>query len=646
MTNLLWDNFHFVRPLWLAGIIPALILFFLLRFAQLRSNGWNKAIDPSLLPHLLDREQEHRRNWPLFLLLFGWLLTCVSLAGPAWEKLPQPVQKKEDALVLIQDLSLSLYATDLPPNRLVRAQHKLEDILKMRKEGTTGLIVYAGDAHVVAPLTDDGATIAAMIPSLSPAIMPVYGSNAAQAIPLALRLLKDAGVAQGRILLLTDEVSEDAARKIADELHNTNIELLVLGVGTADGGPIPKANGGFLKDDGGNIIVPRLNRNVLRGLAEDNRGRYSDIQLDDGDIDYLLAAEPLIAQPGNYRQLDREFDQWKETGPWLLLLIVPAALLAFRKGWLLVLVLTFSLWGGDCHALTWQDLWLTKDQQAANALQSDDPGKAAELFRSQAWKGVAQYKAGEFDEAVETFDRQETADSYYNRGNALTRAGKYQEALQAYDEALQRNPKMEDAAFNRNLVEQLLQQQQQQQQNQETQQNKDDQQQNKDDQQQDKQDNGKNQQQAQQDQGKDRQEQEQNQGADNKQQQAQNGQESQGQEKDAQQENEQSQSSEKKSQDGSTGEQQKETPQNRDQSGKEQEKKAARKSEKEGPEKLQPDTAAQGLEDNLTDEEKQELEQWLRQVPDDPGGLLRRKFEYESRRNREGRTSGENKKIW
>ena len=181
-----YAEFHFLRPWWLLAIIPAVLLVAALWRQYAQSSLWNRAIDPTLLPHLLDSKLSKQQSWPLAVLLLAWILAAISMAGPAWEKLPQPVQKKEDALVIIQDLSLSFYAQDLSPNRLTRAQHKLTDILEKRQEGTTALVVYSGDAHTVAPLTDDTRTIAAMVPALSPAIMPGYGSNLPDAVELRL----------------------------------------------------------------------------------------------------------------------------------------------------------------------------------------------------------------------------------------------------------------------------------------------------------------------------------------------------------------------------------------------------------------------------------------------------------------------------
>lgn len=648
-------DFHFVRPLWLLGCIPAVILFVSLWVLRLRATSWKKAISSSLLPHLLDNVQEKRRNWPLIFVLIAWLLCCVSLAGPVWNKLPQPVQKKENALIIIQDLSLSFYAQDLSPNRLTRAQHKLTDILKKRKEGTTALIVYSGDAHIVTPLTDDTTTIVDMIPALSPGIMPSYGSNITAAVQKAVQLLKDSGITQGRILLLTDEVEKKDAVKVENFLKGKNIPLLILGIGTNDGGPIPMNKGGFYKDSNGNIIVPRLNDHVLRDLAAGTKGRYSEIKIDDKDIEYLLAAEHFMPQEDEYKQLDRDFDQWEETGYWLLLFVLPVALLAFRKGWILVFIFMVSSFSNnDAFAMSWQDLWLTKDQQAQKAMENDDPAKAAELFQSQNWKGVAEYKAGDFPAAAETFTHNENADSIYNQGNALAKAGKYENALKAYDKALQLDPDMEDARFNKKLIEKMLQQQQQPQQGQDQQQENDQNQESKDQQQSDSNQSGSSDQQQQSDSNQSDSS-DQQQGQKNDQQQQQN--ENQNQENAQDQESQQSsvdKEKEKDQQKADSAEQAQKERSNEEEKESSEENKMtpAEESKEDNSDQQQDEEQAQVVEGQMTEdeeeltEEEQALQQWLRQVPDNPGGLLRRKFEYESQSNRRKNTPRQGEKIW
>ena len=633
-------NFHFLRPLWLLGFIPALVLFGFTWYMRVQSSRWNKAIDRSLLPHLLDKKQGRRQGWPLLVLFLAWLLTSFSLAGPVWKKLPQPVQQKEDAVVIIQDLSLSLYAQDLLPNRLIRAQHKLKDILDARKEGTTALIVYSGDAHIVAPLTDDSKTIAAMVPALSPGIMPSYGSNVTEAVEIGLQLFKDAGVGQGKILLLTDEVTEDSANRIIRILRGKSVVLSVLGVGTRDGGPIPKNDGGFMKDNDDNIIIPRLNSPVLEDLAESNGGHYREITLDDTDIGYLLKDEPLL-KPGNeFKKVDREFDQWEEMGPWLLLVILPLALLAFRRGWIVVVVFAVMLSGQKSHAMSWDDLWQRKDQQGAKALAEDDPQQAADLFTSPQWKGIAEYQAGNYVEAVEEFGQSESADNLYNRGNGLAKTGKLEEAVKAYEQTLQLDPDMEDARVNKELVEKLIRQQQEQQKQEENQDNEQNQESNDGEQQKDSQGKG----QADQSSGQDQQNQQDQQSEDENKQGNNSGrqeEQSGGQEKTEEAAHQDEQGSPESEQDKKQG-QQPEGSEDREK----QAKQLDSQKNTEDTEGQEQDTAARLSDDTLSDEEQQALEQWLRQVPDNPGGLLRRKFEYEYRRNQGQRQADPNKKIW
>jgi Ca-activated chloride channel family protein len=609
-----YAEFHFLRPWWLLAIIPAVLLVAALWRQYAQSSLWNRAIDPTLLPHLLDSKLGRQQSWPLAVLLAAWILASISMAGPVWEKLPQPVQKKEDALIIIQDLSLSLYAQDLSPNRLTRAQHKLTDILEKRQEGTTALVVYSGDAHTVAPLTDDTRTIAAMVPALSPAIMPGYGSNLLDAVAMALDMFKETAVSRGRIVLLTDEVSDEDVAAVTDLLDGSNTTLSVIGVGTEQGGPIPKSDGGFWKDDQGTIIVPRMNRALLRELATKNRGRYSDIQLTDKDIDYLLAQGPAFPREDEYRHIEREFDQWQEQGVWLLLLILPVALFAFRKGWVLGIVLVICLWSQESYAFSWDDLWLRKDQQAVRAMESQDHEKAAELFRSPQWKGAASYRAGKFEAAAEALNGIEKSAAHYNRGNSLAKMGKYDEALKAYDKALQLNPEMADATFNKELIEQLMQQQEQQSQPGEGEPS-DDQQNQEEKQQQDGQQSADQGQQGDQQQG----EPQQDAAPSGEEQEENKAEQQQGQQSDKEQERTAQEEAQQLSQEETNGEQS---------------------------DADQQSLSTQDESEPLNTEQQQALEQWLRQIPDDPGGLLRRKFEYQSQRNR-GRQSAEpNGKIW
>ncbi len=616
MNNFDLSQFHFIRPLWLWGCLPALLLCYLLWRQKGQAGRWQRAIDMTLLPHLLDNATGGSKRWPLFPLLMAWLLACFAIAGPVWEKLPQPVRQKVDALVIIQDLSLSLYAQDLAPNRLTRALHKLGDILHSRKEGTTGLVVYSGDAYVVAPLTDDTRTIDGMLSALSPEIMPSYGSNSVAAVKKALQLLKDTAVRQGRLLLISDEISATDLEEITDLIGHSKHTLSVLGVGTAAGGPIPKEDGGFFKDNDGKIIVPKMNRPLLQELAARNHGRYSDIQLTDQDINYLLAATPILPREENYRQVKREFDQWREQGGWLVLLILPLALLSFRRGWLISLILLLSLWNTDSQAMNWHDLWQRPDQQAAAAMAQNNPKKAAALFKTTPWKGAAQYRAGDYKGAAQTLSKAESASAHYNLGNALAKAGNLQEAITAYEQALKINPEMADAQSNQQLVKKLLEEQQQKQ-DQKDQQDQD----------------GKTK--------KDGKDQDKKQSS--KKDQPQKGADEQNDKKSSAQKNEpnSAKDSDKKKQQSEPAAKQDPSKQNKD-------KKAGQDSTEQGkpdspPKPLSP---ASNDDKSLTAEQQQALQQWLRQVPDNPGGLLKRKFEYEYSNNQGKQNKSQKGKIW
>ena len=199
-------------------------------------------------------------------------------------------------------------------------------------------MVYAGDAHAVTPLTDDVVTIDALVPSLSPNIMPLFGSNPMGAIDMAIGLLEDVEVTRGKILLMTDGISGfDQELLITEQIQDTGYELLVMGIGTEQGAPIRTSDGSFLTDENGAMVIPTLNRNVLQSLANRTGGRYHDIQLADSDLAYLLTRNELL-DDAELVEVEEEFDVWHESGPWLLLLVLPLSALSFRRGWLFSIV--------------------------------------------------------------------------------------------------------------------------------------------------------------------------------------------------------------------------------------------------------------------------------------------------------------------
>ena len=573
------EQLHLMRPEWLWGLLPGLLLIALLWRQRGRRGSWSEIIAPELLPYLIGDQQGTRPPNLLPAVLIAWLLACLAAAGPSWQKLPQPVIQKQDALVLVLDLSLSMKAADLPPSRMDRARQKLLDLLAERREGQTGLIAFAGDAHIVTPLTDDNPTIANLLPALHPDMMPVPGSDAADAIILAKGLLHSAGVRNGRILLVTDNVAQSQHSEIAQTLSSTGIELSILAIGTATGAPIPLPRGGFLKDDSGTIVVPQLDAGSLQRLASTVNGRYRALQISNSDLDYLLQD---ISLPGDSDTLtlDRTADAWEDQGYWLVLLLLPIVLAMFRRGWLLTLMpLLLLTQPQPAQAQTWDGLWLTPDQMGQRALQAGDHEAAAQLFEDGAWAGTAAYRAEDYETALEHFAKPTGADDWYNRGNALARSGEIDEAIKAYKESLELSPEMADAMENLALLEQLKDQQEQQ----------------------------KNQEQEQE---QDQDQSEQNQDQDSSQDQ-------QGQPKDEQQQDE-------------PASDQPQEPEAEEQKEEEQPASSEEQDEDEA-ENDQPQPTPAEAEKSPEDEERdQAMEQWLRRVPDDPSGLLREKFRYES----------------
>jgi Ca-activated chloride channel family protein len=573
------SELHFIRPYWILAILPAALLLFLMLKSRLEQGRWSDVCDAELLPYILQEEESSHSRWPLIVGFFAALLAIFALAGPTWERLPTPIFRDESALVIVLDLSRSMDATDIKPSRLIRARYKVTDILKQRKEGLTALVAYAGDAFIVTPLTEDTETIESQLNALKTEIMPVQGSNGLLAIEQAIALLQQSSLPQGDILLITDGVSGDLSEQIGTLIGN--YRLSVIGVGTTEGAPIKVAGGGFMKDRQGNIVVPKLNPTQLSALARSGQGIYETLTIDDDDIEALVSffRRPFTDQ--KQKQSEGMLDQWDEKGPWLLLLVLPFAALFFRKGLLSIVFVLLLPFPQESQALDWQSLWETQEQQGQKAFNRQQYGEAAEKFQSPEWKAAAQYRAEDYQQAAKSLEGIDSADAHYNRGNALAKSGQLEAAKAAYQQALKMAPDDKDAQYNKQQVEEALKKQQEQQSG-------------------DKDKKG----------------------------------ESKPEEKEGPQEDQQAPQGDQSSEDGAekrpdSDEEGKEKEQ--PQQGQQKESEEAPKDENESEEQAQ---AANPTEE--MSEDQQANEQWLKRIPDDPAGLLKRKFRYQySRRQRQ-----------
>jgi len=584
------EQFHFLRPGWLLLLIPLAAVLWLLLVRRYDSGSWRAVIDERLRPFVLSSSGQNQREWTRWMPAAVALLAIIALAGPTWERLPQPVYHKNSALVIALDLSRSMNAADIKPSRLTRARHKIADILNLRQEGQTALVVYAADAFTVTPLTSDVDTILALLPDLETELMPAQGTRADRALKLALELFENSGIARGDVLLVSDGLSDLELSRVETLLEGKpGQRVSVLVIGTAEGGPVPLKNGGFLKDRSGEIVISSLQQDNLRRIAQIGGGVYATLSADDIDINTLAYIMESAIDDRDARLSDRSADLWRELGPWLLLFALPFAALVFRRGLIWLFPLCILVLPPDAQALDWSAWWQNNDQRANQLFEQGEPAAAAELFDDPDWKASSNYRAGDYAAALDTWEQLESEAAAYNHANALAKLGRLDDALAAYDRLLQQNPAHEDARYNMLAIEEFLKNQQSQQQ------------------------------------------QDEQQGQQGEQQQQQQGDQQQQQSGQGETQSEESEQAAGSRQDQpETGEQDQQQAQQQDGQGDTQ--------QQQSPSQEQADQADQQAAESETMAEldqqmsEQAAEQWLRKIPDDPGGLLRRKFIYQYRK--------------
>lgn len=448
-------DFHFLRPWWLLGLVAAAALVLLVSRRNDARAGLRDLIAPHLLDHLLIDPQGSKRWRPVHFVALVMALGAIAAAGPTWRRQQPPFVEDKAPLALVIDLSQTMDAIDITPSRLERAKLKVQDILKLRPGARTAVFAYAGSAHMVLPLTDDAELVKTYVNALQTRIMPVPGKDTTKALQAA-----EAGLAReavpGTLLFLTDGVEPAAIN--AFRRHGGNDEIMVLGIGTAEGGPVKTGEGQFLTDAGGRVLA-KLDVEGLHRLGREAGVRVATVTLDDSDVRWITQRIRTHLQA----RLAEGKTEWLDAGWWLTIPIALLAALWFRRGWsvqwagaALLAVAVAASGRAEAAGFDFAGMWLTPDQQGRIAFDKGDYARAAAHFADPMWRGVALYRAGKFGEAVDAFAQVRTAESYYNQGNALAHFDKLEEAVASFKEALKLRPGWPEAEDNLALVEKLI----------------------------------------------------------------------------------------------------------------------------------------------------------------------------------------------
>ena len=477
------NQFHFLRPEWFIALIPLMLLVILIRKTTAKQSGWQSVIPSHLYQYMVIGKTELGAKPPMWMLAFVWIISVTALAGPTWERLPQPVYQLKMGHVIVIDMSLSMRATDMTPDRLTRAKYKAIDLVNAIGEGEMGLVAYAGDAFVISPLTEDAGNITTLLPSLSPEIMPVPGSDPLLGIESAAELLTNAGYNSGMIYWITDGIELEQQQELQEYVASIPFTVNALTVGTSEGAPIRQQSGELLKDFTGSIVIPKLNEGAVKGVVKTSGGRFESFTSNDADIEALAAVSLLDKNDGEEGEEESNLqgDQWKEVGPYLLLLLLPFAAFAFKRG-LVFIVLIGVLspsFVQNAHALQssqdsqniaaqtssapasssgpnplswWQKPFMNDNQEALNSYQRGKYKDAVNQFNDETWKASSLYKSGDYEGALNAYQNIPGPNSAYNQGNALAKLGKLEEAIKKYDQALREAPDFEDARTNKKIA--------------------------------------------------------------------------------------------------------------------------------------------------------------------------------------------------
>ena len=461
------DNFHFLRPLWFLGLLLLIFLPFFLRLYGKNISSWNTVCDKHLLEVLLTHQDERKSKLSILALVLAYFLSILALSGPTWERTPSYGATGGKNTVFVLDMGVDMGASDINPTRLERSKYKLYDLLEKIKGDSAGLVLFDNEGYMVSPLSEDLTVLSNIIPTLDLSVMPGNGASVIEkGIREAVNLLDSSKAGRGRIIVLTGAGSSSAinakseVKRAADKGHIVSI----LAVGTEGGAPAPNPSGNFYTDGEGRTILFKTGMKELSELAFYGNGVFTEIRSDDIDLERILSKSFGLDE--EIRTNEIKVDEWKDMGVYLLLVIVPLFLFAFRRGFIAVILLCIMN-PLSSEAGVWEDLWLNSDQQGIDFLDQGDYKQAGSKFKDSRWKGYALYKGGDYKGSIKHLSGLKDVTSLYNLGNAKAYDGDISGAISSYEEVLKIDPDHEDARYNLEYLKREQEKQEQEEQQQE-----------------------------------------------------------------------------------------------------------------------------------------------------------------------------------
>ncbi|MCH2084008.1 MAG: VWA domain-containing protein [Saprospiraceae bacterium] len=282
-------RFEHIEYLYALGIIPVLIAFFWTMWIA-RKRVLARFAQTPMLRKLMPQMSRYKHTLKFILLIFGLAFLIVGWSNPQWGTKKEKVKRKSVDLFIALDISRSMLAQDIAPNRLERSRKFAQTLVNQLKGERIGSIIFAGNAYLQVPLTTDYAALELFIKSANTDMAPNQGTAIVDAIDLAEQSFDEENKNHKALIIITDgENHDEEALERARQANANGLLIYTVGVGTVEGSFIPTFIGGradFKRDEGGNPVRSSLNEKMLEDLASEGDGQYFN----------LINAENFIAE--------------------------------------------------------------------------------------------------------------------------------------------------------------------------------------------------------------------------------------------------------------------------------------------------------------------------------------------------------------